>query len=119
MLQMILIRVSFLFILALSSSASVVSDYQDQLLLNDVNVKINKEIHYYKTNPIKAKKRFSAVLSILGSRKSLENVREASAKQINSKSKVKDAIARRFIKMVKERQPTKRVSLLIVSYPIK
>ena len=99
-----LIKVSFLSILASSCSGSVESDYQDLLLLNDFDVKINNEIRYYKTNPIKAKKGFSSVLSQLGCRKSLENVRNATAQQINSKSKVKDAIARRVIKMVKKIQ---------------
>ena len=104
-LPMKLVGASVLLIVAFCSSSEVLRR-QDQFLLKDVDAKINEEIHYYKANPIKAKKRFSAVLSRLGSRRSLNRVRKATWKQINSKSKVKDAIARRFIKMFKKRQTT-------------
>jgi hypothetical protein len=88
-------------ILALSCSASTVLDQRD------LDFKISEEMRFIKSNPTKAKKRFSIALDKLGSQKSLNSIRSATAKEINSKSKVKEGIARKFMKMVKHREGPK------------
>jgi hypothetical protein len=99
-------KVFLLCVLALYCSASVAFDPQQQLVRKDVDTKIDAELQYFKTNPTKAKNRFSSLLSKLGSRKSLTKVQKVTAKQIKSNRKVKNSIARRFLRMIRKRRNT-------------
>jgi hypothetical protein len=91
-----LIKISLLFILATYCSAFISLEHLQLTIPDDTDVIIG----YYKTNPIKARKRFFSILSKMGSKDSLMKVRNASAKQFFAYRKVNDAIARRIIKIV-------------------
>ena len=89
----------------LTASACVLArtDLADEKLLNDFDTRMDAEIEFYKADPVKSKERFSKLLSRLSSPNSLRKIQNASSRRLNSKSSIKDAIARRVLKRFKTR----------------
>jgi hypothetical protein len=88
-------------ILAVARSGSSVINKQDRKQMINIEAKFDADLEFYKNHPVKAKKRFSSLLTKLESPKTLNRVRYAKARKNKSMDKARDAIARKMINIMK------------------
>jgi hypothetical protein len=89
-------------ILAAACYGSNVINQHDREQIIDIEAKFEADLKYYQNHPVKAKKRFSSLLTELADPKTLKRVRYAKARKNKSMDKARDAIARKMIKIMKK-----------------
>jgi hypothetical protein len=92
-------------ILAVACSGSSLNNKHDREQIIDIEAMFDADLEYYQNHPVKAKKRFSSLLTKLESPKTLKRVRYAKARKNKSMDKARDAIARKMIKIMKKSRP--------------
>jgi hypothetical protein len=88
-------------VLPFACSSAILKDDQEWNI--DFEAKFDAELKYYQAHPVKAKKRFSSMLTRLSSPETLNRVRYAKARKSKSMDKKSDAIARKMIRLMKKR----------------
>jgi hypothetical protein len=88
-------------ILVTCCTGSLAVDKQDQQLIIDIEVKFDADLKYYQNRPVKAKKRFSSLLSYLSSPRAIKRARYVKARKNKSMDKARDVIARKMINIMK------------------
>jgi hypothetical protein len=89
-------------ILAVSCTGSSFANKQDEELIVDIEAKFDADLKYYQNRPVKAKKRFSSLLSYLSSPRAIKRVRFSKARKNKAMDKARDVIARKMIKITKK-----------------
>jgi hypothetical protein len=92
-------------ILAVACSGSSVTNPQDHKQIFDIEAKFDADLNHYQNHPVKAKKRFSSLLTKFADPKTLKRVSYAKARKNKSMDKARDAIARKMIKIMKKSVP--------------
>jgi hypothetical protein len=89
-------------ILAVACSGYSVTNPQDLEQIIDIEARFEADLKYYQNHPVKAKKRFSSLLTELADPKTLKRVRYAKARKNKSMDKAREVIARKMIKIMKK-----------------